>query len=83
MVANQIPDELLGQLGNSKTDYINILINSDAMKEGMVRWAFHVFLQRPGTPEEITALLEPYRQDNNINNVIAKIVITDEYANFY
>ncbi|MFT4534649.1 MAG: hypothetical protein ACI9P5_002010 [Saprospiraceae bacterium] len=83
MVANQIPDELLGQLGNSKTDYINIMIGSVAMKEGMIRWAYHVFLQRPGTPAEIATLLETYKLDNNINNVIAKIVITDEYANFY
>lgn len=83
MVENQLPDELLGQLGNSKTDYINIMITSEAMKEGMIRWAYHVYLQRPGTPAEIATLLETYKLDENINNVIAKMVVTDEYANFY
>jgi hypothetical protein len=83
MVENNLPNELLGQLGNSKADYINILINSVAMKEGMIRWAFQVFLQREGTPDEIASLLEEYKINENINDIIAKIVVTDEYANFY
>lgn len=83
MVEYELSAELLGELGNSKSDYINILINSVAMKEGMIRWAFQVFLQRPGTPAEIATLLEEYKVHENINHIIAKIVVTDEYANFY
>lgn len=83
MVENELTSELLGQNGNNKADYINILIHSVAMKEGMIRWAFQVFLQRPGNPAEIATLLEEYKIHENINHVIAKIVVTDEYANFY
>lgn len=83
MVENEMTTELLGELGNSKADYIDILIHSVAMKEGMIRWAFQVFLQRPGSPAEIATLLEEYKVHENINHIIAKIVVTDEYANFY
>ena len=83
MVEKNLPNEFLGEMGNSKDDYIDILINSEAMKEGMIRWAFFVFLQRPGEPDEVATLLEDYKANNNINNIIAKIVVTDEYANFY
>jgi len=83
MVEKDLPNEFLGEMGNSKADYIDILINSEAMKEGMIRWAFFVFLQRAGEPEEIATLLEDYKANNDINNIIAKIVVTDEYANFY
>ena len=82
MVEFSQPDELFGEIGNSKADYINIMINSEAMKEGMVRWAFHVFLQRPGTPDEVATLLEEYKEHGEIIHVISKIVVTDEYANF-
>ena len=83
MCEKDMVGEILGKTGNSKADYIDILINSEAMKEGMVRWAFQVFLQRPGTPDEVATLLEEYKQHSNINQVIAKIVVTDEYANFF
>ena len=83
MVEYNLPNKLLGQTGNSKEDYINILVNSTAMKEGMIRWAFQVFLQREGTASEVATLLELYKLDENINQIITKIVVTDEYANFY
>lgn len=83
MVEFKLLNELLGETGNSKEDYINIIIASTAMKEGMIRWAFQVFLQREGTAGEIATLLEEYKLDQNINQIIAKILITDEYANFY
>lgn len=83
MVEYGMTGQLLGELGNSKDDYVNIIIHSDAMKEGMIRWAFQVFLQRAGTPEEVATLLEEYIQHEDINQIIAKILVTDEYANFY
>lgn len=83
MVEYGITDQLLGEIGNSKEDYVNIIIASDAMKEGMIKWAYQVFLQRPGTPAEIASQLQNYLIDEDINKVIANILITDEYANFY
>lgn len=83
MVEFGLPNQLLGENGNSKEDYINIIINSTAMKEGMIRWAYQVFLQREGTAAEVATLLELYKQDESINQIITKIIVTDEYANFY
>lgn len=83
MVELGLPAELLGKTGNSKADYIEIMINSTAMKEGMIRWAFQVFLQRSGSPSEVATLLEEYKLHEDINQIIAKILVTDEYANFY
>ncbi len=83
MVEGQQLNALLGQSGNSKADYIDILIHSAAMKEGMIRWAFLTFLLREGTPSEVASLLEDYKEHNDINQIIAKIVVTDAYANFF
>ena len=83
MVEFSMPNTIFGEYGNSKEDYINIMINSTAMKEGMIRWAYQVFLQREGAAAEVATLLESYKVDEDINQVIAKILVTDEYANFY
>ena len=83
MVEGQQLNVLLGESGNSKNDYIDILIHSPAMKEGMIRWAFLTFLLREGSPDEVASLLEDYQEHNDINRIIAKIVVTDEYANFF
>ncbi|MDA9774095.1 hypothetical protein N9B82_03985 [Saprospiraceae bacterium] len=83
MVELEIPNMLLGETGNSKEDYIRIMINSTAMKEGMIRWIYQVFLQREGSAAEIATLLELYKENENVNQIITKIIATDEYANFY
>ncbi len=83
MVEFGMLNTIFGESGNSKGDYIRILINSNAMKEGMIRWAYQVYLQREGLAGEVATLLESYKVDEDINQVIAKILVTDEYANFY
>src|SRR5690606_16283787 len=45
-------EELFGELGSNKNDYIRILTESNEMLEGMVIWAFQVFLSRPPSPGE-------------------------------
>jgi hypothetical protein len=52
------------------------------MKEGMIRWAYRVFLKRPPTEDEIATLLPAYNTNENINYIIKEILLTDEYANF-
>ena len=83
MVEFGMLNTIFGEQGNSKEDYIRILVNSTAMKEGMIRWAYQVFLQREGSPGEVATLLETYKIDEDINHVIAQILVTDEYANFF
>ncbi len=75
-------EELFGELGSSKNDYIRILTESNEMLEGMVIWAFQVFLSRPPSPGEVVTLLPAYNSTKDINRLIAQILVTDEYANF-
>jgi hypothetical protein len=75
-------EELFGELGSNKNDYIRILTESNEMLEGMVIWAFQVFLSRPPSPAEVVTLLPEYNSTKDINRLIAQILVTDEYANF-
>ena len=74
--------EFFGSLGQNKNDYIRILTESNEMLEGMVIWSFQVFLSRPPNADEIVTILPQYIATKDINQVIAQILVTDEYANF-
>ncbi len=82
MIEYNQTETLFGTSGSDKNDYINVLTQSDEMLEGMVIWAFRVFMSREPKPEEIVTLLPVYIQTHDINWVIAQILVTDEYANF-
>jgi len=73
---------LFGSVGSDKKDYIQILIGSNEMLEGMVIWSFQTLLSRAPTADEMVTLLPVYIQTHDINWVIAQILVTDEYANF-
>ena len=74
--------ELFGQPGSDKNDYIRILTGSDEMLEGMLIWCYQVYLSRAPKPEEVVTLLPQYLVNQDINWLIAQILVTDEYANF-
>jgi len=74
--------ELFGQMGSHKDDFIEIVIQSDGMYEGMVIWAYQTLLNRPPTPGEIITLLPKYIESGDINLIFEEILATDEYANF-
>ena len=82
MVEKNLTETLFGSLGSNKNDYVRILNESLGMLEGMIIWEYQVMLNRPPTSEELVTLLPEYTDTKNINNVIAKILVTDEYANF-
>ena len=73
---------LFGSVGSDKKDYIQILIGSNEMLEGMVIWSFQTLLSRTPTEDEMVTLLPVYIQTHDINWVMAQILVTDEYANF-
>lgn len=75
-------EEMFGQLGSDKNDYIRILTESNGMLEGMVIWAYQVLLNRSPSPREVVTLMVDYSETRDINPVIEKILVTDEYANF-
>jgi len=73
---------LFGKTGISKEDYVEIVTQSDAMLEGMIRWSYQVFLNREPSAAESATLFLDYLEHQNINLVLEKIFVTDEYANF-
>lgn len=75
-------EEIFGQLGSDKNDYIRILTESTGMLEGMVIWAYQVLLNRAPSPQEVVTHMSSYAFSRDIDPVILKILVTDEYANF-
>jgi hypothetical protein len=82
MIEFNTSEELFGSLGADKNDYINIIVESNGMLEGMVTWAFQSYLNREPTPQELVPILQEYMTTKSINTVITQILVTDEYANF-
>lgn len=82
MVQFNETEELFGELGSNKNDYVRILTESNEMHEGMVIWCFQVFMSRPPAASEVVTLLPDYIATKDINQVIAQLLVTDEYANF-
>ena len=74
--------ELFGRMGSHKNDFIDIVIRSEGMFEGMIIWTYQTLLNRPPTAEEVVTLLPKYIESKNINVIFEEILVTDEYANF-
>lgn len=66
----------------SKTDYLNVLVNSNEFDEGFVRWAFKAYLAREASSSEVFTRIDLYRIDSNYSLLQQFILTTDEYAGF-
>lgn len=73
---------LFGQSGSDKQNFIDIIIQSTGMLEGMIIWAYQTMLNRQPTPEEVITLLPRYAEEKDIKYILEEILLTDEYANF-
>ena len=73
---------MFGQVGQNKTDYVNIFSNSREMYEGMIIWTFQQILSRSPTTEETATFLEDFINHKDIKIIHRQIMVTDEYANF-
>jgi len=82
MIENELPAQLFNRTGSNKEDFIDILIHSLAMAEGLIIWAFQIYLNRAPTPREVTTFLPEFYHSGNIDFIISEIMVTDEYANF-
>jgi len=82
MIEFNLSRELFGNGGSDRNAFIDIVIESNGMLEGMIIWAYQSFLNREPLPEEVTTLMIQYSQEKNIDYVINQILATDEYANF-
>jgi len=82
MIENKETRQLFGKMGSNKEDFVDILIHSPAMFEGLIIWAFQIYLNRAPTPAEIVTFLPEFMLEKDINFIISEIMVTDEYANF-
>ena len=73
---------LFGNAVNSKTEYLNVLVNSNEFDEGYVRWVYFALLAREATSTEVVSRVQIYRQGSNYSGVQKEILISDEYAGF-
>jgi len=82
MVDFETEEILFGQMGSSREDYTEILINSREMFEGLVIWAYRQLLARDPDTVETVALLDDFYEDKDFTKIQITIMITDEYAGF-
>ena len=82
MIEHERPVLLFGQAGQSKSDYISIVINSQEFYEGIIWWVYQTLLSREPTSKEIYNLMRGFIADQDLQKVQRAVLITDEYANF-
>ncbi len=82
MVEFNISATLFGTSGRDKTEYVNILINSNEIYEGIIIWSYQQLLSRRPTTEETAFLLEDFINHKDLKIIQQHVMSTDEYANF-
>ena len=82
MVESNASGILLGQSGQSKEDYIQIITSSREMYEGLIIWAYQQLLARRPTTEETVQLLNNFIETNDFKIIQQQVMAKNEYANF-
>ena len=65
--------------GNSKEDFLDILIESDAYREGQVLDLYEALLFRDPNSQEMTAGALQYGQTNSYDSLLLDIMISEEF----
>jgi hypothetical protein len=81
-VESSIGGSLFGLGISSKPDYLNVFVASREFQEGQIRWVYRALLSRDATSPEAYTQLSTFTDDNTIQSIQKKIMITDEYAGF-
>ncbi len=82
MVEDNVSAMLLGEVGQNKTDYVGIIVNSRELFEGMIIWVYQQALARRPSTLETAALLEDLLDHRDIKILQQEVLSSDEYANF-
>ena len=82
MVEYSQTQELLGETGSNRQEYVQILTQSGEMFEGLVIWVYRQLLARVPTTAETVAVLEDFYQHRDLKIVQQTVMVTDEYAGF-
>jgi hypothetical protein len=72
----------MGTSGQSKGDYIQVLVNSKEFYEGIVRWMYKNLLAREPSTQELYTEMILFYKDHNLQKLQMRIMRTNEYANF-
>lgn len=82
LVDKNLPNIVFGKSGQSKSDYLSILVNSGEFHEGIVRWLYRTFLSREASYQEVSEVTQSFYADKDLQKAQRNILKSDEYANF-
>ena len=82
MISDNTPQILLGQSGQSKYDFADIVCDSRGFYEGVIQWAYLTLLARVPTSEEVDKLMNKFYYDYDFQYIQRQIMVSDEYAHF-
>lgn len=70
------------ETGNNKDDFMNIFMNSDAFRQGVIQLQYDFLLARPANAVELEELMPLLASQQNILPIQEYILTSDEYAGF-
>ncbi|MBR9922011.1 MAG: hypothetical protein GYB31_14315 [Bacteroidetes bacterium] len=82
MVEFESEENLLGQTGSNKGDYVDIVTSNPEFYEGVIIWVYQQLLSRLPTSAETAALLADFIDHKDIRLIQRSVMRTDEYAGF-
>ena len=82
MIEDETSQNILGQSGQNKEDYVRILTESREMFEGLIIWSYQQLLSRRPSSVETSTLLDDFTTHKDIRLIQQFIMVSDEYANF-
>lgn len=81
MIEYNLSSNLLGQPGQNKGDYIEIVTTSREFHEGVIIWNYLTLLARTPTSAEVDAEMSYFYSTHDMQKLQENIMVTDEYAN--
>ena len=82
IIQKNTSQSLFGRWASNKSEFCQVLTESDAFHEGQIRWFYYVMVQREPSTAEVSKLFFPFIKNHRIEEIIETILITDEYAQF-
>ena len=76
------PQKIFGKNGQSKSEYVDILINTNEFYEGIIRWIYKSLLAREPNSYETFSAMQTFSVNLDIQALQVRVMQSDEYANF-
>lgn len=80
LMVNGFPSQIFLETGKTKSDFIQIMLDSRDYAEGQVRDLYARYLFREPSSEEMSQLAQQYLGSNDYQGLQKAILATDEYA---